>query len=49
MHRGLNLHSTSPPGRQRAFTNSIAFLEDYDAALGSFLESWNPPNESEGS
>lgn len=47
MHRGLNLHNTSPPERQRALINSIAFLMDYDAALGSFLESWKPPNESD--
>jgi DNA-binding MarR family transcriptional regulator len=46
---GLALHSTSPPERQRAFVNSIQFLEDYDAALGDFLESWQPATESEPS
>lgn len=42
--RGLNLHNTSPPERQRALINSIAFMRDYDAALGDFLDSWKPPD-----
>lgn len=45
--RGLSLHNTSPPERKRALINSIAFLEAYDAALGSFLETWTPPNHPE--
>lgn len=45
--RGLSLHNTSPPERTRALSNSIAFLEDYDAALGSFLERWSPPDDPE--
>ena len=47
--RGLNLHNTSPPHRKRALINSIAFLEDYDAALGAFLDSWKPPTDTETS
>lgn len=45
--RGLVLHNTSPPEQNRALTNSIAFLQAYDAALGAFLDSWNPPANSE--
>lgn len=45
--RGLALHNTSPPERKQALTNSIQFLEDYDAALGAFLETWQPHTESE--
>jgi len=45
--RGLNLHNTSPPERQRALVNSIAFLRDYDAALGEFLENWKPRNDKD--
>jgi DNA-binding MarR family transcriptional regulator len=47
--RGLALHDDSPPERQRALVNSIQFLEDYDAALGDFLENWQPHTESETS
>ena len=47
--RGLDLHNTSPPERKRALINSIAFLEEYDAALGSFLKSWKPRNDMETS
>ncbi len=45
--RGLNLHNTSPPERKRALRNSIAFLKDYDATLGAFLTTWEPPRDSE--
>jgi DNA-binding transcriptional regulator GbsR (MarR family) len=45
--RGLAIHNTSPPERQRALINSIAFLEDYDAALGEFLTTWKPQTDSE--
>ena len=47
LRRGLTVHNTSPPERQRPLINSIAFLEDYDAALGAFLESWKPRKEME--
>lgn len=47
--RGLDLHNTSPPERQRALKNSIAFMKDYDAALGDFLENWKPPDDMENS
>lgn len=43
--RGLALHAESPPERQHALANSIQFLEDYDAALGHFLERWRPRTE----
>lgn len=46
---GLAIHATSPPERQHALANSIQFLEDYDAALGTFLETWQPHPESETS
>ena len=49
LRRGLAIHSASPPERQRALSNSIGFLEDYDATLGGFLESWKPRNDSETS
>lgn len=45
--RGLAIHNTSPPERQRALINSIGFLQDYDAALGAFLDTWKPRNDSE--
>lgn len=45
--RGLALHATSPAVRQQALANSIQFLEDYDAALGAFLDTWRPRTESE--
>ena len=45
--RGLTIHNTSPPERQRALINSIAFLEDYDAALGEFLDTWKPQPDPE--
>jgi hypothetical protein len=47
--RGLDLHAESPPERQQALANSIQFLEDYDAALGAFLDTWQPRIESEPS
>lgn len=47
LQRGLNLHNTSPPERHRPITNAIAFLEDYDEALRSFLEQWSPPDDPE--
>lgn len=47
LRRGITIHSTSPPDRQRPLINSIAFLEDYDAALGAFLETWKPRKEME--
>lgn len=45
--RGLALHTTSSPEDTRALANSIAFLQDYDAAIGDFLASWRPPDELE--
>jgi predicted XRE-type DNA-binding protein len=45
--QGLAIHDTSPPERRRALANSIAFLEDYDAALGDFLSAWTPPGEND--
>lgn len=47
--RGLAIHDSSPPERRHALVNSIQFLEDYDAALGDFLENWQPHTESEPS
>jgi DNA-binding transcriptional regulator GbsR (MarR family) len=47
--QGLAIHETSPPERRHALANSIQFLEDYDAALGDFLESWRPRTQSEPS
>ena len=49
LRRGLAIHDTSPPERRRALGNSIGFLEDYDAVLGGFLESWKPRSDSEPS
>lgn len=47
LQRGLALHNTSPPERKRALTNSLAFLKDYQAALGTFLDTWEPPEDME--
>lgn len=47
LRRGLNLHNTSPPERRQTLGNSIAFLEDYDQALASFLDNWSPPDDLE--
>lgn len=47
LQRGLRIHNTSPPERQRPLINSIAFLEDYDAALGAFLDNWKPRRDLE--
>jgi DNA-binding transcriptional regulator GbsR (MarR family) len=45
--RGLQIHAASPPEHTRALTNSIAFLQAYEAALGTFLASWRAPDEPE--
>lgn len=45
--RGLAIHDASPPDRRDALVNSIQFLEDYDAALGEFIENWQPRVKSE--
>jgi DNA-binding transcriptional regulator GbsR (MarR family) len=47
LRRGLEMHATSPPEHQRALTNSIAFLQASEAALGTFLGSWRAPDQPE--